>query len=241
MVTVQMWVESVFNVMYLVVIWGLVIVMVRRQAQMPPSARRFAPLFAWAFGLLAFGDTGHLIARVIASLQGNLYWTVEAFGRTLAPLSLGMLATSITMTFFYALLLVIWQRRFEKPYGVFGYVLFAAAAVRLVLLAFPQNGWNSVDPPRDWAIYRNVPLFVSGLGVAYLILRDALAAHDRAFTWIGALILISFGCYTPVVLFADLAPAVGMLMLPKTLAYVAIAVVAYLNWFAAAKQTPVAG
>ncbi len=33
-------------------------------------------------------------------------------------------------------------------------------------------------------------------------------------------ILLSFLFYIPVVLFADAAPAVGMLMIPKTLAYV---------------------
>ena len=31
---------------------------------------------------------------------------------------------------------------------------------------------------------------------------------------------MSFACYIPVVLFADTVPAVGMLMIPKTCAYV---------------------
>lgn len=33
-------------------------------------------------------------------------------------------------------------------------------------------------------------------------------------------IVISFGFYIPVVLFADMVPMIGMLMIPKTLAYV---------------------
>lgn len=32
--------------------------------------------------------------------------------------------------------------------------------------------------------------------------------------------VLSFACYLPVVLFADTVPAVGMLMIPKTCAYV---------------------
>jgi hypothetical protein len=68
-------------------------------------------------------------------------------------------------------------------------------------------------------------LTIAGLGVAYLILRDALAAHDRPFVWVGALIVLSYAMYIPVILFVQQAPMVGMLMIPKTLAYVGIAVV----------------
>lgn len=236
---VLIWVESVFTVLYLGGLWWLTTAMARQQARLVPPARRFAPIFIWAFGLLALGDTMHLSARMLMYALGDLQMTVDVLGRTLAPVSLGTLATAITMTFFYALMLVIWSRRFEKPYGRLGYLLFAAAAVRLALLAFPQNAWNSAETPRDWAIYRNLPLILQGLGVAYLILRDAIAARDRGFIWVGALIVASFTCYIPVILFADRAPALGMLMLPKTMAYGAMAAVAYIHWFAAAKRAPV--
>lgn len=33
-------------------------------------------------------------------------------------------------------------------------------------------------------------------------------------------VILSFGFYLPVVLFSGIAPAVGVLMIPKTLAYV---------------------
>ena len=39
--------------------------------------------------------------------------------------------------------------------------------------------------------------------------------------------VISFGCYIPVVLFADLVPPVGMLMIPKTCAYVWVVLIGY--------------
>jgi len=72
---------------------------------------------------------------------------------------------------------------------------------------------------------------IQGLGVAFLILRDARRVQDRAFTWIGLMILVSYACYTPVILFVQKEPLVGMLMIPKTLAYVAIAFVAYFNLY----------
>jgi len=68
---------------------------------------------------------------------------------------------------------------------------------------------------------------IQGLGVAYLILWDAIQTKDRTFTWIGIMILISYACYIPVILFVQQVPAIGMLMIPKTLAYVAIAIIAY--------------
>ena len=40
-------------------------------------------------------------------------------------------------------------------------------------------------------------------------------------------IVLSFGFYIPVVLFADAYPAVGALMLPKTCAYVWMVVMGY--------------
>ena len=41
------------------------------------------------------------------------------------------------------------------------------------------------------------------------------------------MILVSYACYTPVIFFVQQNPLVGMLMIPKTLAYVAIALLAY--------------
>jgi hypothetical protein len=68
---------------------------------------------------------------------------------------------------------------------------------------------------------------VLGLGVATLFLRDALRTHDRPFLWVGGLIVLSYAMYIPVILLVQQAPMVGMLMIPKTLAYVGIAVVLY--------------
>ena len=87
--------------------------------------------------------------------------------------------------------------------------------------------WSSLVPPQPWSIYRNIPLTLQGLGVAYLFLRDAYAKRQPRFLLIGVLILASYACYLPVVLFVQRAPILGMLMIPKTLAYVAIGFLAY--------------
>ncbi len=70
-----------------------------------------------------------------------------------------------------------------------------------------------------------------GLGVMFLILREALAQQDRTFTWIGIMILISYACYTPVILWSSQVPILGMLMIPKTMADLGVAVLAYREYY----------
>lgn len=213
-------VEVIFNISYLIVVWTLVIMMVRQQARVQPDRLPLAKRVMWAFALLALGDTGHVGFRVLAYATGGLEANPTLVG-------LGALATAITVTFFYALVLDMWRLRFQKKLDWFGYLLLAAAVIRLIMMVLPQNEWGSVVPPQPFGIYRNIPLMVQGLGVMALILRDALAVKDRAFTWIGAMIFVSYAFYTPVILWVQQTPILGMLMIPKTLAYVAIAVIAY--------------
>jgi hypothetical protein len=221
----RMWVEVIFNVAYLIAIWGIVIVMTVQRARVAPQNRRVAALGRWAFLLLALGDTGHVGFRVWAYAAGSLESTVNVLGREIGLVGLGALATAITVTVFYVLMLMMWQARYGKPYGWFGALLFAMAGLRLLLMIPAVNQWNSITPPQPWSIIRNLPLTVAGLGVAYLILRDALRTHDRPFVWVGSLIVLSYAMYIPVILLVQQAPMVGMLMIPKTLAYVGVAVV----------------
>ena len=229
--SMRMWVEVIFNLGYLLAIYWLVWQMFRKQSQIPDSQKRVTRPFIWAFLLLALGDTGHVGFRVVAYATGGLEQTVSLLGQEVGLVGMGALSTAITVTFFYMLVLVVWTRRFEKPFGWFGYLLIVAGIGRLIYMGFPVNDWNSVVPPQPYSLYRNLFLVLQGLGVAFLILRDAQAAKDRTFIWIGISILLSYGFYIPVILFVQQVPAIGMLMIPKTLAYVAIAVIGNRNLF----------
>jgi len=224
---VRMWIEISFNLAYLLVVWGLVVAMIRRQSTVAPADRRVANLVLWAFALLALGDTGHVGFRVLAYAQGGLETRLTILGQPAGLVGLGALATAITVTIFYVLMLETWRARFNRPYGWVGYLLLGAAVARLLIMTLPANQWNNVVPPQPWSTYRNLPLMLQGLGVAFLILRDARAARDRTFSWIGAMILVSYACYIPVIFFVQQVPIIGMLMIPKTMAYVAIAFFAY--------------
>ena len=54
----------------------------------------------------------------------------------------------------------------------------------------------------------------------YLFYREARVRNDKAFRNMWLTIVLSFAFYLPVVLFADQIPVIGMLMIPKTCAYV---------------------
>jgi hypothetical protein len=235
-----MWMEISFNILYLIVVWGLVVAMIRHQPGVAEADKAVTRLFIWAFALLALGDTGHVGFRVLAYAGGNLERTISLFGRDVGLVGMGALATAVTVTIFYMLMLVIWQRRYGKAYGWFGWLLFVAGIARLLIMLFPANEWNNTVPPQPWSLYRNLPLTIQGLGVAYLILRDSRAAGDRPFTWMGIMILLSYAFYIPVILFVQQVSLIGMLMIPKTLAYVGIALIAYYSLFRQTAELKVA-
>lgn len=225
--TMRMWIEVSFDSAYLIVIWYLVSAMFRRRSVVRADDRRVASLILNAFILLALGDTGHVGFRLLAYAKGDMAAQVSFLGTQFGLLGLGVVATAITVTLFYVIMLAVWRSRFGKEYGPFEHLLLASAVVRLVLVALPANQWDSLVPPQPWATIRNVPLLLQGLGVTYLIMRDARANKDRTFWWIGIMILISFACYMAVVLFVQKAPLIGMLMIPKTIAYVVVGLLAY--------------
>jgi hypothetical protein len=94
-------------------------------------------------------------------------------------------------------------------------------------MAFPGNQWGSSVPPVFWGPFRNLFLIILGVGVLFLILRDAIKTNDRLFRWIAYCIFFSYLFYTPVILWVRDYPMLGMLMIPKTIMYVAIAFLAY--------------
>ncbi len=226
----RMWVELVFNGCYLVAVWGMVILMAFRQNQAAPESRSLVKRILWAFALLALGDTGHVGFRIVAYALGGLEANPVLVGA-------GALSTAYTVTLFYILMVDAWRLRFQKPLGWFGWFLLAAGVVRLVVMLFPQNGWWQVAAPYDWSLLRNSFLVIQGLGVMFLLLRDSIHTHDQIFTWIGIMIALSYIFYAPVILWVQWMPILGMLMIPKTCAYLGAALIAYKGLY----QSPVSG
>ena len=87
--------------------------------------------------------------------------------------------------------------------------------------------WLSAETPLSWGICRNVPFALLGFLIIVLFYRSAREHGDRAFRWMWLTIVLSFGFYIPVVLWADAVPMIGMLMIPKTCAYVWTVLIGY--------------
>lgn len=69
------------------------------------------------------------------------------------------------------------------------------------------------------SIIRNSIFAVTGIGV--IILYDISGnIGDYHMTRMVAVIIISFGCYLPVILLSKTNPKVGLLMIPKTCTYI---------------------
>lgn len=228
----RMYVEIGFNVVYLVVIWILVSIMSGRIGEVKAINLPVANRFCWAFFLLALGDTGHVGFRVIA------YW-LGGLEKNYGLVSIGTLFTAITVTLFYVIMLDTWRIRYSRTYGWFEYFLLATVPMRFIVMLLPQNDWGNPLSPAFWGPFRNSFLIVLGLGVVYLYLREAISAKDRLFRWIAYCVLFSYLFFIPVILFSREVPVVGMLMIPKTVMYVAIAFLAYYGLWPQAKSSQV--
>ena len=164
--------------------------------------------------VLGGGDAFHLVPRVI-----------KAFGVDSPKVEwwsgLGLMVSSITMTVFYVLLFYVWKAIFpDISYpAVLPVLIWFSAAIRIILCLFPQNNWFHTEGNLKWGIYRNLPFAVTGL---CLVILFFLSGNTGGYgLWLMSIaIIISFVCYFPVVLFSKKKPVIGMLMMPKTVAYI---------------------
>lgn len=229
--TVRMWTEIVFDILYLATIWTLVVIMSYKLPRLSRMRFRLASIFRTAFFFLVLGDTGLLGSRIIAYAAGGLAYSPAFLGGSIHLAGLGNLSTSITVTIFYLCFLELWRRRYDRPFTVWYYVLISAAVVRFMVMMLPQNQWHIHIAPVGWGIFRNIFLTIQGLGVALLMWYDGRRTRDRLFLTFSALIFVSFLCMWPVVPFYPRFPLIGMMMIPKTVAYMAIAFIGYTSLF----------
>ena len=216
---VLLWFEIIFDVFYLAAIWAITIYMFMKRDVLSEENKTIGLLFLLAFFLLALGDTGHVGFRVIAYARGGLEDNPVLVG-------LGALATAVTVTGFYMIVAEIWRVRTKRSRTAIWWILMAVGIVRLLIMIPSGNDWGSVVPPFNWSLARNIPLMIQGLVVAVLLFVHGKKNNDAFSRNVSIMIFISYACYTPVILFVQQVPLIGMLMIPKTLAYVAVAVLA---------------
>ena len=201
--------ETLFDAVYLTTVITIGIIMIVKS-----KGNKQYLLFGIMAVVLGFGDSFHLVPRAFALCTTGLENFTTALG-------IGKFITSITMTFFYILLYYVWRIRYNVK-GKTGLTVsfYLLAAARIVLCLFPQNAWTSANAPLSWGIYRNIPFALIGILIIVLFYQSAKRANDKSFKYMWLTIVLSFAFYIPVVLWADVYPMIGMLMIPKTCAYV---------------------
>ena len=209
--------ESTFNIAYLVTAITLGIIILKG------AKKQEFKLFGWMILILGLGDAFHLIPRTYGLVSGTMDTALTAM-----YLGGGKFVTSITMTVFYLILFKIWQVHFNKKDSEkLQYAVWALAILRIIICLMPQNEWLSMDPSYAFGIYRNIPFVIMGIIIVMALFIDGRRSNDKSFIKIAIAVFLSFLMYLPVVLFAKEFNWVGMLMIPKTLAYVWIMIIGY--------------
>lgn len=209
-------VETLFDAIYLILVISIGITMIVKS-----NGNKEYKLFGIMAVVLGAGDSFHLIPRAVALCTTGLENFTVALGT-------GKFITSITMTIFYIILYYVWRIRYNiKGQNQITAVIYILSALRIVLCLFPQNAWLSANAPLSWGIYRNIPFALLGLLIILLFYKSAKEHKDTEFKYMWLTIVLSFGFYIPVVLWADRIPMIGMLMIPKTCAYVWTVLIGY--------------
>lgn len=195
--------------------------------------KKFFKMFGIMAVVLASGDAFHLVPRVIAllttGLEANAFW-----------LGLGKLITSITMTGFYIILYFIIESQLQpdnKSKIFYRVLLFVMAAARIILCAFPQNNWFEAEGSLLFGILRNIPFAIIGIEIIALCFMTWKKLADRDYLLMAIMVILSFGFYIPVVIWADTVPIIGVLMIPKTLAYVGVVLIGLFKYRRCAKES----
>ncbi len=200
--------ETIFDILYLGFALTAGLTMLRKGKE--PLVRKAGLMAA----VLGAGDAFHLVPRSYA------LWTTGLEANA-AALGIGKLITSITMTVFYLILYYIWRERYQiTDQKALTGTMWGLAALRVLLCLLPQNQWLTYRQPLLFGVLRNIPFAIIGVIIIVIFARETKKAEDPVFRFMPLAVALSFGFYLPVVLFSGAAPAVGMLMIPKTMAYV---------------------
>ena len=112
---------------------------------------------------------------------------------------------------------------YAVPLGLGKWITSVTMTVFYVLLYYVWRKRYQIEGQKDLTIA------VYALSAVRIVLfyRSAKQNNDKAFRWMWLTIVLSFGFYIPVVLWADVNPLIGMLMIPKTCAYVWTVLIGY--------------
>lgn len=194
--------------------------------------------------VLCIGDAFHLVPRVVRALRGTNPQIKRYLGRGLQISSITMTVFYILLMYIWK---ETFPQFSLVPAIV--YAVWISATIRIIICLLPQNDWTGDNSQKSSApqasdtkqtngapqasdtkqasdtlrlrmsIMRNAVFVVTGLCIMWLYASSG-TAHGLEMQRMVWAIAISFACYLPVTVLSRRYPLVGMLMIPKTCAYI---------------------
>jgi len=205
--------EVIFDITYLVGVIFLSSIIIRNGKSKKDTS---IILFGLMGLLLGFGDAFHLVPRILAHLTTGM----EDYA---VYLGVGKLITGITMTVFYYLIYQVFSKRTNHSSKIYHIVILLLIVLRFILLALPGNEWTLNSNNLTYGIIRNIPFALLGVLIVYLFIKSKISPFNKMGLWI----IVSFICYSIVVIGSGFIPALGAFMMPKTIAYFIIIYLGY--------------
>ncbi len=97
-------------------------------------------------------------------------------------------------------------------------MIYISAIIRIVICFLPQNDWCGDEGNLKLSMIRNAVFAVTSIGIIILYAMSGNIGNLHMTRMVAAIIIL-FGCYLPVTLLSKKKPKVGLLMIPKTCAY----------------------
>lgn len=159
----------------------------------------------------------------------------------------GLIMTGITMTIFYLGFYYFWKETYlnnkpipalskiQQKIRIYDGTAIGSVIVRTILILMPWNNWGS-SPTYYYSVFSfriltNLPLYVIGMEVLYLfyistksadivsqVPKNITFALKNCVIWI----IVSYATYTITLFGVPVMPILGMMMIPKTIAYLIV-------------------
>lgn len=208
--------EVLFDILYLLSVIAISIAIITNGIK---QSNKATILFGIMGLLLGFGDSFHLIPRIIGHLTTGLEDYQTALG-------IGKLITGTTMTIFYYLIYRYFVLLTNKRDKTVHLIIITLIIIRYSLLLLPGNDWINNGNSLFYGILRNIPFAILGGIVVWLFIKNG-SLYNKLFFKMGTWIIVSFICYIVVIVGSASYPILGAFMMPKTVAYFIIIFIGY--------------
>ncbi len=244
-----------FYAVYLAVIWPINVLMMMRLKELPSDVQKYAKWLPLSNIFLALGDTLALIGYSLAYFSPTTYGDFTLFGFQGQYAILGVISTSLTVSFYYLFLGMYYRAKFNAGQNnAVMWIIYVFFIIRIILHFNPQNIWFSTQlvergipegTPNYTAWLRNAPFYVYGLLAVALVgwysykaykektPEDSSRRVDYYMILAVIAILVSFFFYSIDIFLSHLITSTIIVFtyIFKTIAYVVAAIFMYLAEF----------